>query len=71
MTEEKHSLQENAGLAADLEAALAKDPFLTGFGRSTLQLQLQLLTANQSASGFTICEVAAGNGGLTKQVGSI
>ena len=55
-------------LAADLEAALAKDPFLSGFGRSTLQIQLQLLTANQTAAGFTMCEIAAGNGGLTKQV---
>ena len=71
LSQVKHSLQDDAELEADLEAALAKDPFLSGFGRSTLQLQLQLLTANQSASGFTMCEIAAGNGGHTKQVGPI
>ena len=40
---------------------------MSGFGLAELKIMLDIAMENQRPEGFTVCEVGAGSGGLTKQ----
>ena len=46
----------------------AGDPFVSGFGGRHLARLVDIACENQRQAGFSVAEVGAGTGGLTKQV---
>lgn len=53
---------------AEFRAAVDNDLFARGLGKAALQLQLLLLSSNQRASGYNVCEIGAGSGQFTREV---
>lgn len=49
--------------------AYLEDPVLSGFGSKELKIMLDIAMENQRPEGFVACEIGAGSGGFTKQVG--